>query len=325
MNYNLLVNTLSIQTESYNSYYMERYIKKFLKKHDIPFHMDSYGNIYATKGSANLYPTMVSHIDTVHDINMNSVVKRHNDILYSIDTKTFERTGIGGDDKVGVFITLSCLLHFDNFKAVFFKDEEVGCVGSSQCDSKFFDDSTIVLQCDRKGMGDFVSEIYGIELCDVDLLSDIEDVLDHYMRKPVSGGLTDVKSIAKVNEVQCANINCGYYDPHTDNEYVSIPDVSDTLHFCIDVFELTMFKRYTMTRNVVEYQYYQTKKYKSYGNDYYGWEDEYLSASSGQQCINCNGIDTGYDPYMHENYCYTCDKYYPYEDQIQAQSTPTSA
>lgn len=324
MNYNLLVNTLSIQTESYNSYYMERYIKKFLKKHDIPYHLDSYGNIYATKGSANLYPTMVSHIDTVHDINMNSVVKRHNDILYSIDSHTMQRTGIGGDDKVGVFITMSCLLHFDNFKAVFFKDEEVGCVGSSQCDSKFFDNSTIVLQCDRKGMGDFVSDIYGIELCDVDLLTDIEDILDHYMRKPVTGGLTDVKSIAKVNDVQCANINCGYYDPHTDNEYVSITDVVDTLNFCIDVFELTMFKRYTMTRDVKDYTNYKPKMW-AYGDNYYGWEDEYLTSSSGQQCTDCNGIDTGYDPYMHENYCYTCDKYYPYEDEVQVQSTSASA
>lgn len=330
MNYNLLVNTMSIQTESYNSKFMERFLKRFLKKNQIPYHTDAYGNIYATKGNAGLYPTMVSHIDTVHEINMNSVVKRHNDILYSIDDNTMERTGIGGDDKVGVFITMSCLLHFDNFKAVFFKDEEVGCVGSSQCDATFFDDSTVVLQCDRKGMGDFVKEICGVELCDNKLLNDIDDVLNHYERKAVSGGLTDVKSIAQVNDVQCANINCGYYDPHTDNEFISISDVENTLNFCIDVFTITDGTRYTMKRTYTTYGYSKST-YKAW-NDYYGWEDEIypqgLKTSPhkevyGQTCSQCDGIDTAYDPYMHQNYCYTCNIYTDYEtsNEIQSQSS----
>lgn len=322
---------MSIQTESYNSHFMERYLKRFLKKNQIPYETDTYGNIYATKGKADLYPTMVSHIDTVHEINMNSVVKRHNDILYSIDDSTMERTGIGGDDKVGVFITMSCLLHFDNFKAVFFKDEEVGCVGSSQCDPKFFDDSTIVLQCDRKGMGDFVSEIYGVDLCDEILLNDIDDVLAHYKRKSVSGGLTDVKSIAKVNDVQCANINCGYYDPHTDNEFISITDVENTLSFCIDVFTITSDKRYTMKRTYNQYPY-QSQMYSSY-NNYYDWDDDaYMTPvrsdpsyqSYGQVCCDCDSIDTAYDPYMHQNFCYTCNTYTDYDAKTDIQPKTTS-
>lgn len=313
MNYNLLVNTMSIQTESYNSVFMERYIKRFLKKNDIPYTCDAYGNIYATKGNADLYPTMVCHVDTVHDINMNSVVKRHGDILYSIDSKNMQRTGIGGDDKVGVFITLSSLLHFDNFKAVFFKDEEVGCVGSSQCDADFFNNSTIVLQCDRKGMGDFVSSIYGVDLCNDDLLKDIEDLLEHYGRKPVDGGLTDVKSIAKVNDVQCANVNCGYYDPHTDNEFIDIVDVESTLNFCFDVFEMTCNKRYTMKRNFYEPIMYTKSHKNAYRYDYdygYGWEDEYSTNQlPNSVCNTCKSIDTAFDPYMNQNYCYTCDEY----------------
>lgn len=316
MNYNLLVNTMSIQTESYNSVFMERYIKKHLKKNNIDFECDQYGNIYATKGKASLYPTMVCHVDTVHDINMNSVVKRHKDILYSIDSKTFQRTGIGGDDKVGVFITLSCLEYFDNFKAVFFKDEEVGCVGSSHADFSFFDDSTIVLQCDRKGMGDFVSEIYGIDLCDEQLLSRIEDVLDEYNRKPVSGGLTDVKQIALNNNVQVANVNCGYYSPHTDDEYISISDVHDTLNFCIEVFISTMFNRITMERKPYEPIMYTSSHVNSY---YYGYEDEWYSNTNTPKsvCNKCKSIDTDYDPYMNQTYCYTCDEY----EDIQIEET----
>lgn len=105
---------------------MEKYLRKHLRKHNLPFTTDSYGNIYVTKGDAENYPTIVSHIDTVHAINHNSIVKRHKNVLYSIDTTTFERTGIGGDDKVGVYICLSMLHNLPACKAVFFKDEEVG-------------------------------------------------------------------------------------------------------------------------------------------------------------------------------------------------------
>jgi len=310
--YNLLVNTLSIQSESYKSHLMERYIKRFLKKNNIPYHLDAYGNIYATKGHSNLYPTMVCHVDTVHEINMNSIVKRHGDILYSIDSQSFQRTGIGGDDKVGVFITLSCLLHFDNFKAVFFKDEEIGCVGSSHADFKFFDDSTLVLQCDRKGMGDFVTSIYNVSLCNDDLLLRIDDILDAYHRKPVDGGLTDVKQIALNNDVQVANVNCGYYSPHTDDEFVSITDVKDTLYFCAEVFVSTLYNRFTMKRDVYKYDY-------SYG---YGWDpypykpltsSSHATTYNATECPGCTGSDTMYDPYTNGTYCFTCDDYY-YEE-----------
>lgn len=269
-----LINTLSIQTYSYESERMERYIIKQLKKKGLEHTRDAYGNIYVTKGEASLYPTMVCHIDTVHKVNLNSIVRRHQDTLYSIDKTTYERTGIGGDDKVGVYITLACLDYLPNFKAVFFKDEEVGCVGSSQADFSFFDNSTIVLECDRKGMGDFVTEISGVDLSNKELLTDIEDVLDTYGRKPKSGGITDVKEIALKNKVQVANINCGYYNPHTDDEYVNIVDVADTLNFCLDVFDVTMHKRYEMElKDRYSYNYGGYAGYggsRSYYNDWYG-------------------------------------------------------
>lgn len=314
-NYDLLVNTLAIQSESYNSKLMERYIKRFLKKNGIDYHTDSYGNIYATKGDANLFPTMVCHIDTVHDINMNSIVKRHGNVLYSIDNQTFKRTGIGGDDKVGVFITLSCLKHFDTFKAVFFKDEEVGCVGSGHADMSYFDDSTLVLECDRKGYGDFVTEIYGVELCDDTLTSEIADLLDAYKRKPCSGGLTDVKVIASKTDVMTANVNCGYYFPHTDDEVVNIIDVQDTLQFCIDVFNQTSHKAWRMTRTLSSYAY--TSRY----SDYSYWYDYDMPTQKElfqqdkaddtivELCPQCTATDIVHDPYQNQWYCYTCDMY----------------
>lgn len=312
---NLLTNTLGIQTTSYNSFYMERYLRKFFRKNNIAYDTDNYGNIYAIKGSpknGEFYPTMVCHIDTVHDINMDSIVKSQGDLLYSIDKTNCQRTGIGGDDKVGVFITLSLLLHMPVFKAVFFKDEEVGCVGSSSADHTYFDDSSIVLQCDRKGMGDFVSSIYGVQLCNKELLNDIDSLLTQYSRKSVTGGLTDVKSIASANDVQCANVNCGYYDPHTDDEYVSISDVESTLYFCHDVLRSTQSKRYTMKRAPEKKYDISTNdwSYTPYGSTMKSYPVTAQEKTAHTTCPICQSTDTDVDFYNDDHYCFTCDKYF---------------
>ena len=160
-----------------------------------------------------------------------------------------KRYGIGGDDKVGIYITLSLLQMFENFKAVFFLDEEVGCAGSSQADFTFFDDSSVVLECDRRNITDFVTSISGTKLSDDDLISDIQDILDRYKRVTCSGGITDVGEIADNNSVQVANMSCGYYDPHTDNEYIKISEVESTKQMCFEIFNRTQNKRYEMDLN----------------------------------------------------------------------------
>lgn len=313
-----LVNTLSIQTESYKSKAMERYIKRFVAKLGLSHSVDSYGNIYVTKTTTqpDFYPTMVCHIDTVHEINNDSIVKRQGDWLYSIDTITCQRTGIGGDDKVGVFITLACLQHLPDFKAVFFKDEEVGCVGSSRADYSFFDDSSLVLECDRRGMGDFVTSISGVKLADNNLLDDIDTLLAIYKRKPCSGGMTDVQKIAQNTDIQCANVNCGYYAPHTDDEIVSIEDVIQTMNFCFDVFDATHGKQYTMKREAYTYN---GNRY----NKYYDWYDDYLwdadydydpakdvdKPATITSCTHCDGSQLFIDNKSNTSYCYDCNAY----------------
>lgn len=315
-----LINVLSIQTTSYQTERMEKFLMRRLSKMtNVTIDKDSYGNIYATKTPTSnvspYYPTIVSHIDTVHDINMDSIVRRHNDILYSIDSKNYQRTGIGGDDKVGVYIALACLDNLPQCKAVFFKDEEVGCVGSSKADHTFFDDSTIVLECDRKGMGDFVTSISGTDLCDELLLDDIVDVLKLYGRVQCTGGLTDVLEIAYSNDVQVANVNCGYYNPHTDDEIVSISDVELTLLFVLDVFDMTSHKRYTMKRVPKTYGYGRHTKWDY--DDWYGFYDEQQPDSKKNVepehitvCHSgCGNDQIVYDPYSDGYYCYNCNEY----------------
>ena len=323
---------MNVQTHSYKTERMQRFIKKELSKNNLGHTTDKYGNIYVTKGNANLYPTMVCHIDTVHDINNDVQVVQLDDVLLAIDTKTMQRYGIGGDDKVGVYITLELLKQFDNFKAVFFLDEEVGCVGSSKADFTFFNDSTIVLECDRRGYNDFVTSISGTKLSDETLHNDIDYILTKYNRQKCIGGITDVGEIADNNPVQVANMSCGYYDPHSDNEYIIISEVESTKQMCYEILQATAHTRYEIAldnRTTYGVGYGNSYYSRSWGYDVYDdWDytpshktkNEALhntyadSFKTTANCPCCQANEVWYDDYEEEFYCLSCNTYVDVDD-----------
>ena len=101
----LLIDTLKVQSETYNSFRMFAYIVRFLTKNSIPFYVYD-GSIYATKGDGkNGHPCVISHTDTVHDIVSNLTVYETRDgNLFAMNNDNMEQIGIGGDDKVGIYI-----------------------------------------------------------------------------------------------------------------------------------------------------------------------------------------------------------------------------
>ena len=331
----LLMNLVPIQSASYKTELMQDAIDNWLYHNELGYTKDKYGNIYVTKGYADLYPTMVCHIDTVHDINHHVTAhKTSSDIIYAIDQSTGKQYGTGGDDKVGIAITMTMLQHFDNFKAVFFLDEECGCVGSSQCDSSFFDDSTIVLECDRRGSSDFVNKIGSTRLYSNKFSKLIKPILKRWGRSECTGGITDVGEIARVNKVMVANMSCGYHNPHTNSETIDIAQVINTYNLCVDLFELTKNKRY-------QYQSLSDRQ-ESYGytgrmygghfhnhtpriNPYYYDDkdeqeephflddeqyDEYEDiVSLPDNCPMCNEQELEYDEMTGEVWCYSCGAY----------------
>ena len=106
----LLTLVLSQQSESYKTKPFRRWLQNWIKQ-NVPLAKVAVnnGNLYVTKGKANpYYPCMVSHIDTVHDINMAVSVHRQDDYLFAWDAAKKKQYGIGGDDKVGVFVCLTC-------------------------------------------------------------------------------------------------------------------------------------------------------------------------------------------------------------------------
>lgn len=236
--YNDLLRTMAVQTASYDTELMVAFVVKELNKIKGIEVYEHDGNVYATKGKADTYPCIVAHTDTVHNIEEDFTMYTSGDRLFSICSRTMKRVGIGGDDKVGVFIALQVIKTLDVCKVAFFRDEEMGCVGSKVADMKFFEDVEFVLQCDRQGYDDFVNNISSTKLYSDEFSMGISAILSSYGRIETSGGLTDVLQLVDNGYGGCvANMSCGYYDPHSNNEYIEVDEVNLTLNMVLEIFE----------------------------------------------------------------------------------------
>jgi tripeptide aminopeptidase len=238
------------------------------------------GNVYVTKGEPTSagYPCIVSHTDTVHDIIPDDYYSvgydEKNSIIYAYDFSKRNFTGIGGDDKVGIYIALAVVRDFPSIKACFFRDEEIGCVGSALADLSFFDDCMYILQCDRKGNADFVTSISGTEISSKDFQSDILEIVNQYGYKFHTGGLTDVgKLTAREVGISCANMSCGYHNPHSTDEVIDVDDVNNTMDMVYEIIK-KLNKKYPHKPEKVVYTSKTTYGGKSYGY-YNDWYDDY--------------------------------------------------
>ena len=143
---------------------------------------------------------------------------------------------MGADDKNGVFICLECLKKYDSMKVVFFREEETGCKGSSEAVMSFFDDVRFVIQPDRKGNSDLITNIGYSGLCSDEFIEAIEPEKWNY--KEESGLMTDVLALKENGlGVSCINVSCGYYNAHSDEEITMKKDLLKCLMFIEHIIE----------------------------------------------------------------------------------------
>ena len=238
-NYDLLKQVLSVPTKTYKEDLMIQFIADWLTENNIPFYVDEMYNIYATKQTdenVEYFPCVISHTDTVHTIDTINVVEEmlpnaQGEIKLSLKAYNNEGdpTGIGGDDKCGVYGCLELLKELPNLKAAFFVSEETGCHGSRKSDPEFFKNVGYGIQFDApennmiseylmsKKMFDRDSEFFrvGGELITEHFPADTK-----YHKHPY----TDIYMVNQLFNIPCFNISIGYYRYHTANEYVVVED-----------------------------------------------------------------------------------------------------
>jgi len=268
MNIDKFKELLSVPSKTYQEEDMVEYICDELEKiQGVTYYRDSMMNVYVTKGTLEedeYFPMFIAHTDTVHSKIDKIFVKEEKlqrpytfgktfdntevDVLKAYDEKGMA-TGIGGDDKCGIFICLELLKQLDKVKIGFFVSEETGCHGSSKCDESFLTDVGYITQYDAPG-NHLITEICsGVRLFERDseffniAIPTIEESFRNEMLIQ-SHPYTDISQLKKKSDVCCINMSCGYYNMHSSNEFVSINDVNRAIDAGKNMVEKLGLKKY---------------------------------------------------------------------------------
>ena len=258
-NYDLLKSVLSVPTETYKEEFMVQFIIDWLDENKIPFVVDQYYNIYVTKQTdenIDFFPCVISHTDTVHRIDTINVREEmlknaQGELKPSLKAYNDEGkpTGIGGDDKCGVYACLELLKELPNLKAAFFVSEETGCHGSRKADKNFFSNVGYGIQFDAPenwmvtelcmGTRLFERESEFFQNCD-SVLTESFNGRQKYQSHPY----TDVYALKGNFDFSCINFSIGYYDYHSKNEYVVVEDVYNGIETGKKMIEKLGYKKY---------------------------------------------------------------------------------
>jgi hypothetical protein len=243
-NLELLKDVLIVPTKTYQEERMVAFLVNWLTENNIPHFVDEHNNVYATKQESLelpedfYFPCVISHTDTVHNID---TINIHEEMLnnaqgeeklsYKAYNDEGNPTGIGGDDKCGVFACLTLLQELPNVKAAFFVSEETGCHGSLKASEEFFENVGYGIQFDAPENWMVTERCFGqvlfdrdsefFESCDKVLTEGMDNNYMEYMVHPY----TDVYALRGKFDFSCINISIGYYNYHTKHEYVVVEDV----------------------------------------------------------------------------------------------------
>ena len=335
-----LEKVLAVQTYSGKEWRMFAFIVRECKRLGADVRQDNQGNLYVTKGVSRTYPCIVAHMDSVHKIGEDLSIIEHNGVMTGFNYATMQQSGIGGDDKVGIYIALRCLEYCNYIKLAFFVDEERGCIGSAGADMSFFDDCRFVLQADRRGNTDFVVNASGTKLSSKKFKKAVRPLISDYGYSFSDGMMTDVMQLKQNGlKVSCANISCGYYRPHASDEYVVVEDVENCLDMFLtlidnmeDVYEHTYsppsyYGRYSFDDRSFDrygggWSYKDKPSTSTYKPKYVSYWDEVDSAWDWRKkeekvayyCDNCNEVHTTHDLTFNSNYnvflCKGCNEMY---------------
>jgi len=173
---------------------------------------------------------LVAHLDTVHKDRVRQICKTSNgNILMSPQ-------GIGGDDRCGVYALVTAHAMSEKKPWLLFTcNEEVGGVGASTfckdyCMKQFpkeLDTMKMLIEIDRKGRTDAV--YYD---CDN---PDFEQYINGKGFVTQHGSFSDISYIAPELGVAAVNLSSGYYNAHTQYEYINRKHLNATVRKVVEI------------------------------------------------------------------------------------------
>lgn len=187
------------------------------------FEIDAYGNLLVGDFSKER-PCIVAHLDSVHDVKSNKYFIKQGRIASD--------NGIGGDDKCGVIAALELLKYNDDINAIFTLDEEVGCIGASRVEDSKLDNVKYFIEVDRRGGSDIIYQSGMDTLASPEFIEAVTPYADKFHYKEDIGTLTDLNELCYKAEKSGFNLSAGYYNAHTNKEYVNLVELQRAINFC---------------------------------------------------------------------------------------------
>lgn len=246
----LLRDLLSVQAPSEHEARMQDFVYDWIEANvpDAEITVDNYGNIYAIKGKTDIYPCVVAHMDEVNDFTEDRNVIEIGNLFVGLNPQTGEYAGCPGDDRVGCYIALEMLRVLPAVKVAFFVEEEIGGVGSGHSNISYFSDCAFITQADRMFNFEFITETNGVTVNSKEFQDAIEPTLDTYKYSFGHGSFTDVGVLTNRGVGICTfNIGCGYYDSHSTEEKVCIPDVENCMNIIYIACKTMIYKQWKHT------------------------------------------------------------------------------
>ena len=242
---------------------------------------------------------LVAHLDTVHHDNVTVICKSDDgNILMSPQ-------GIGGDDRCGVYGIIKA---YENAKVkpwlLFTCDEEIGGVGARQFANDLpmkdkLEKINLIVELDRKGKTDAV--YYD---CDC---PELEEYITSKGFKTQYGSYSDICDVAPALGVAAVNLSSGYYNAHTQHEFINVKYLENTIRKVIEIVNesptLPQFEYLEFYKNYSSYNYYDTHEgfdEKKLTGFLLGYWNELLDIYEEQELIDyCeeHGMDSLIDLY----------------------------
>ena len=110
----------------------------------------------------------------------------------------------------------------------------------------FFKNCRFILQADRRGNADFVTDISG-PLSSDRFQRDVKPLLTSHGFRFSHGAMSDVMALRDNGcGISCANISAGYYQPHQACEFINLADLAKTCGLMLAICQ-TMRRVYKFT------------------------------------------------------------------------------
>jgi acetylornithine deacetylase/succinyl-diaminopimelate desuccinylase-like protein len=176
---------------------------------------DEHGNVFVGFNKGNKgSPILVSHMD--------NVLHGQRVPVLSLDGRYImgKTAGIGWDDKAGIIANIELFKRMKGkVRIIFTTDEEVGGVSAGKLDPSRYADAKYMIELDRRDKNDLIQYSGSTRLCSdkFALLIEAEGF------KRATGTFTDVNRFkAKMPHIEMCNLSIGYFNAHSDNEYLDI-------------------------------------------------------------------------------------------------------